>query len=101
MFRDTIEIADFIEPLGEATDRAVVGGKAANLAKLIGAGFPVPEGFVIAAGAPLIEEDILEAWRWLDAPEAAVRSSATAEDQADASMAGQYDSVLGISDTAG
>ena len=33
----------------EATDAAVVGGKGANLARLVAAGFPVPPGFVVGA----------------------------------------------------
>ncbi|MHA6783096.1 hypothetical protein ACVGOW_19170 [Pseudonocardia saturnea] len=32
-----------------ATDLREVGGKAANLGELIGAGFPVPAGFVLPA----------------------------------------------------
>src|SRR6266536_3324446 len=34
-----------------ATDRTVLGGKAAVLAELIAAGFPVPPGFVVPAAA--------------------------------------------------
>lgn len=36
-----------------AADAADVGGKAANLGELIGAGFPVPDGFVVSASAYL------------------------------------------------
>lgn len=34
-------------------DESLVGGKAANLGELIGAGFPVPGGFVLTAGSYL------------------------------------------------
>ena len=38
-------------PLAEAADAARYGGKAAGLARLIGAGLPVPEGFCVPADA--------------------------------------------------
>ncbi|GAA4790826.1 phosphoenolpyruvate synthase [Actinomycetospora chlora] len=42
-----------VRPLGElrAADSGEVGGKAAHLGELIGAHFPVPDGFVLPAGA--------------------------------------------------
>jgi pyruvate,water dikinase len=84
-----------------------VGGKAINLARLINAGFPVPGGFVVttsayraAAGAAEIPDKvadaILAACRGLGSPVVAVRSSATAEDLAEASMAGQYETFLDV-----
>jgi len=96
--------------LSDATDAAVVGGKAINLQKLITAGFPVPDGFVITTDAyreaasaasaggmpPAIAEAIRVAYRQRGAPVVAVRSSATAEDLAGSSMAGQYETILDV-----
>jgi phosphohistidine swiveling domain-containing protein len=107
-----------------ATDLPVAGGKGANLGELIGAGFPVPDGFVItttayalaaeAAGvapdAPAsarvrlvaspvpaaIADAVRDAYRALGSPSVAVRSSATAEDLPEASFAGQQDTILGV-----
>jgi phosphohistidine swiveling domain-containing protein/glycerol-3-phosphate acyltransferase PlsY len=71
-----------------------VGAKAATLAALKRAGYPVPPGWVLAPGddpAPLIEFLQPSA----QAP-VVVRSSAIGEDAVNASSAGQYESVLGI-----
>lgn len=38
-------------PLGAAGDLATAGGKGASLARLVGAGMPVPGGFVVTTGA--------------------------------------------------
>ena len=38
-------------PLRDATDAALGGGKAVNLAAMIRAGLPVPDGFVVTAAA--------------------------------------------------
>ncbi len=105
--------------LGEsgAADVARVGGKAANLHALIGAGFAVPDGFCVdtdvyrrvAAGAETREallgatvpDDVAAAVRAAyaalgpDVP-VAVRSSATAEDLPTASFAGQQDTFLHV-----
>ncbi len=102
-------------------DALRVGHKAANLGELAGAGFPVPPGYVLttvaygrfldaanlapdraaalALSAPMPPE-VLEALEEVagklgDGPWA-VRSSATAEDLAEASFAGQYETVLGV-----
>lgn len=92
----------------DAHDLTEVGGKGVNLAKLIRADFPVPDGFIIstsafrharAAGEGIPEdltEMIIAAYRTLGSPRVAVRSSATAEDREDASMAGQYETFLNI-----
>ena len=125
---------------------SVVGGKAANLGELIGAGLPVPPGFVVTtagyqayvaanalqdrivalvpdaglgddqayedAAAQIAElfaggtmpdvllQEITDAYRELGEPAVAVRSSATAEDLADASFAGQQDTYLNLVGTA-
>ena len=82
-----------------AVDRATVGGKAGVLAELCAAGFPVPPGFVVTAAAladaGLAEELTAEARR-LGADRFAVRSSGAAEDLADASYAGLYDTYLNV-----
>jgi pyruvate,water dikinase len=40
-------VTGFVVPLASAHDRAYVGGKAASLGELAGAGVPVPPGFVV------------------------------------------------------
>lgn len=75
-------------------DAILAGAKAANLARLIRSGFPVPAGFVVV-GEPSAER-ILEAARVLGDAPLAVRSSAVAEDLAEASFAGQYASFLDV-----
>ncbi|WP_020575337.1 PEP/pyruvate-binding domain-containing protein [Actinopolymorpha alba] len=108
-------------------ESATSGGKAAVLGRLLQAGLPVPPGFVVpnaayeeaVAGLDLTEADtagrlveqaplasplvdaISHALNRLAGPSGeayvAVRSSATSEDTADASAAGQHDTFLGIS----
>ena len=99
--------APYILPLADCRDPAAVGGKAINLSRLINAGFPVPGGFAVttsayraaegAAEPPSdVRDAILAAYRNLGSPVVAVRSSATAEDLAEASMAGQYETFLDV-----
>jgi phosphohistidine swiveling domain-containing protein len=103
---------------------SLVGGKAANLGRLLRLGLPVPPGFVVTtaayrafvaddnltevdpaelrariADAPIpaaISGAVQEAYQRLGASSVAVRSSATAEDLATASFAGQYDTFLDV-----
>ena len=80
-----------------AADRTVLGGKAAVLAELLAAGFPVPAGIVVTTAA-LDDADLdtrlaCLAGR-LGADRFAVRSSAVAEDLPDASYAGLYETYL-------
>jgi rifampicin phosphotransferase len=85
-------------------DLASVGAKAANLADLMEAGFPVPDGFVIRgegfdeAGAltARAREELTAALAALGDGDVAVRSSAVSEDMPDASFAGQYETILGV-----
>ncbi len=81
----------------------VAGGKGAGLARLLRDGFPVPEGFVVttdayrATKAEVLPPELAKALAAVLEPGCAyaVRSSATAEDLAEASFAGQHDTVLG------
>src|SRR5712692_6978784 len=74
-------------------DAARVGGKAANLGELKKAGFNVPNGFVVI-GEP--GEELADIAGALGGGPMAVRSSAVAEDLADASFAGQYETFLNV-----
>jgi rifampicin phosphotransferase len=76
-------------------DRPRVGAKAFTLARLRQRGFPVPDGFVLPADAPVGAAAV--AYARLGGA-VAVRSSSTAEDTAEASFAGQYRTVLGVVD---
>jgi pyruvate,water dikinase len=115
-------VLDFTHP--RCADVALTGGKGASLATMTGHGLSVPPGFVITSTAfaaavdaeelrSLIRSDDLEGARKLvgaaTPPKAeiaaelaklagavAVRSSACAEDSADASYAGQQETYLGV-----
>jgi pyruvate,water dikinase len=83
--------------------QALLGTKAANLARLAGIGFPVPAGVVVTPTAEADWEQtcarLLQAAAELTQRQGqrfAVRSSGTAEDLAGASFAGQYETVLDV-----
>ena len=104
------KIYTFSELSAEA--RRLAGGKGGALSKLFQAGYPVPDGFVIMPAA--FDEDQLnpDAWHRVQHQleklrkgnaevSFAVRSSAIAEDFANASFAGEFETVLDVhSDTA-
>lgn len=106
-------------------DPGLAGGKGASLAAMMAASLPVPPGFVVASWAladavdagrlralardghfaeaqGLVgfaeppREEIGSAYERLGGGKVAVRSSATAEDSADASFAGQQETYLGV-----
>jgi pyruvate,water dikinase len=82
-------------------DAAEVGGKAAGLGELIAVGARVPDGVVLTAGATELAVDEREpllraAADALGAGPFAVRSSGIAEDGAEASYAGMYETVLNV-----
>src|SRR5262249_13020364 len=89
-------------------DAGRVGGKALGLGMMARAGLPVPPGFCVTTaahrrlrGRPLQEDEALAgggaaAYRRLGGGPVAVRSSATAEDGAAASFAGQQETFLGV-----
>ncbi len=104
---DTL-VAPAVLSLDETLDVRLVGGKAAGLSRLIRLGVPVPRGVVIPVSttSQFDGDDIpdaawctiVDAWRSLGAPVVIVRSSAIGEDSADASFAGQLDSIPDVKD---
>lgn len=89
--------------LADAADEATFGGKAVQLGVALRAGLPVPAG--LALGVGLVEAiahhdptaiDTLHAALAPLAGPLAVRSSAVGEDSAEASFAGQHQTVLGV-----
>jgi pyruvate,water dikinase len=92
-----------VRRLGEVgmVDAAEVGGKAAGLGELIAVGARVPDGVVLTATAAELPADEREpllraAADELGAGPFAVRSSGIAEDGAEASYAGMYETVLNV-----
>lgn len=85
----------FLDAIGEG-EAALVGEKAARLARLKRLGFPVPDGFVLGPDAPLEAATLTAALARLCGL-VAVRSSSTAEDLGGVSFAGQYVTRLGVS----
>ncbi len=100
---DTMSAAGFVtldNPGG--LELAELGAKAARLVALRAEGRPVPDGVVLPASlagtadAGRIAEIAAAVWAHFDGRPLAVRSSAVAEDRADASFAGLYESVLDV-----
>lgn len=78
-------------------EHSYLGGKAQNLGRLSNAGFPVPVGIVLTSVPSEDEWQEINAW-WLKKRQTplAVRSSASDEDNAEVSFAGQNSSFLDI-----
>ena len=102
-------MSDTIRSFKELTvgQQPSAGGKGASLARLSQAGYPVPDGFVILPSAFAGEGLKPEAWAQAHALLArmratdhdvafAVRSSALSEDSAQASFAGEFETVLNV-----
>lgn len=82
-----------------ALDPSLVGAKAAALARAATAGLPVLPGFVLSTSADIDRSELSEAWTEISQGglvPLVVRSSSTAEDGADTSMAGRFRSVVGV-----
>ena len=95
-------------PLAAATDHRIAGRKAATLARLAAAGFPVPPGVVYRLPSSNARRPAAAKFRprsrptcssavrgWGEVP-LAVRSSGVEEDSADASYAGLFTTVLNV-----
>ena len=102
---ETTFVIGLHDPAGPGPE--VAGTKAATLAYLASRGFRVPEGFVVTTaacdriratvGIPReVWAEVLPRLDQLGNDPLAVRSSGLAEDLAEASYAGQYDTVLGV-----
>jgi pyruvate,water dikinase len=86
----------------------LAGGKGGTLARLYQAGYPVPDGFVILPGAFVGDKLADTAWAQVQGrleqmrgvengmASFAVRSSALSEDSAQASFAGEFETVLDV-----
>jgi phosphohistidine swiveling domain-containing protein len=84
--------------LEEVSDFSL-GGKAYGLARLLAMGLSVPPAFVVRnAQNGRYPEDLDQRYLALGCDKVAVRSSALGEDGADASFAGQYETVLNVAD---
>jgi pyruvate,water dikinase len=83
--------------LNSKLDARKVGNKAANLARLKQLGYSIPEGWVLPAGDDF--KPLLKFLKPSQQEPLVVRSSAIGEDSVLASAAGQYLSVLDITNT--
>lgn len=87
---------------------SLAGGKGTTLARLFQAGYPVPDGLIVLPTAFVDDELTTEAWGELREKSKAlaagsmtdsrfaIRSSALSEDSAQASFAGEFETVLGV-----
>ena len=82
-----------------ALDAALVGAKAAALTRAARSGLPVVPGFVLPTSGEVPVPELRAAWEELSSEGAVplvVRSSSTAEDGDESSMAGRFRSVVGV-----
>jgi rifampicin phosphotransferase len=90
---DVVELVDIEEGIVN-----LVGGKALGLGRMIKSGVRVPDGFCVTTRVyelrKIPRDAVLDAYDGLGRGQVAVRSSATAEDLAEASFAGQLDTLL-------
>ncbi len=94
----TVDTHPVIVTLDQTADPHLVGGKAAGIARLARAGFPVPSGAVVPASVAdeqleSAADALVEMFGGVDL---AVRSSALGEDGSTTSMAGAFESVLDV-----
>ena len=91
----------------EQEERGSAGGKGGTLAHLYQKGYPVPDGFVIMPDAFIGDELSRDGWQQVqnhlarsrngsNTASFAVRSSALSEDSAQASFAGEFETVLDV-----
>ncbi|WP_091107100.1 PEP/pyruvate-binding domain-containing protein [Micromonospora citrea] len=98
-----MQVITLSEVTGSMVD--LVGGKAARLGEMARSGERVPDGFCVTTAAHELgvvpRAEVERAYERLGGGPVAVRSSATAEDLPDASFAGQQDTFLDVTGTAG
>jgi pyruvate,water dikinase len=104
-----MDMMDLLQSFNQITLEGQIsaGGKGSLLAQLYQAGFPVPDGFVILPAAFVEDELTDQAWSQIQSHlqqlrtensqvAFAVRSSAMSEDSAQASFAGEFETVLNV-----
>jgi len=102
-------VANMVKSFKDLTPdlQAYAGGKGGMLAKMYQEGYPVPDGFVVMPSAFKNEKLSVQAWKEIQALLSeirtknedalfAVRSSGLSEDSAQASFAGEFESVLNV-----
>ncbi len=85
-----------IQSLNQRLSPQAVGNKAARLSELKRLGYPVPDGWVLPPGDD--PQPLMDALKPSSQRPLVVRSSAFGEDDMLSSAAGQYDSVLNVTD---